>query len=234
MNEEKRNDGFTTLGAPEIPAAKRKKSRAKSQKIFIAVIITVIVLLAVGVGVASALIAKNNVYIDSFSESKTSATGEKTTYTYRSKKTDDGIIVVDDGDAPLEVAYAAADGTLSDTPANGKTIVFVTKIGSLLTLTTAGKISYFAKVDYNGEAIGGDAGDRILVFPRVKSEDIEKVSVYNENGGYTLLYNNGSPLLEGYEGANVDRSVAALLFSLSGYSLTQKKLSIDEIGRAHV
>ena len=227
MNEEKRSDAYETLGAPEIPAAKRKKSRARSQKIFITVIVSVIVLLGVAVGVISAFIAKTAVYIDSFSESKTSADGVKTSYVYLSKKTDDGIIIVGENDSPLDVAYAKEDGSLSEAPSDDRTPVYVTELGSLLTLTSAGKISYFAKVDYNGEAIGGDAGDRILVFPRVKSEDIAKLSVHNENGGYTLVNLSSGVVLEGYEEASVDRSIATVIFSLSGYSLTQKKLSID-------
>ena len=228
MNEEKRNDGATTLGAPEIPAAKRKRSRSKSQKIFIIALVAAIVLLGVGVGVISSILSRADVYLYSFSESKTDASGVKTSYVYRSKRSANGVItIVDENDAPLAAAYADANGNLSDTSSSGRTTVYATAIGSLLTLSDSGKISYFARVDYNGEAIGGDAGDRLLVFPRVKSEDIAKITVVNEKGGYTVLNNNGSPTLEGYDGVSVDRTAAGVLFSLSGYTLTLKKLSID-------
>ena len=172
MNEEK---SFETLGAPEMPVAKRKKSRSKNQKIFIIALVAAIVLLGVGVGVISSIISRADVYLYSFSESKKDANGEKTNYVYRSKRSADGVItIVNENDAPLDVAYADADGNLSDKSSSGRTPVYVTAIGSLLTLSDAGKISYFARVDYYGEAIGGDAGDRLLVFPRVKSEDIAK------------------------------------------------------------
>ena len=225
MNEEK---SFETLGAPEIPVAKRKKSRSKNQKIFIIALVAAIVLLGVGVGVISSIISRADVYLYSFSESKKDANGEKTNYVYRSKRSADGVItIVNENDAPLDAAYADADGNLSDKSSSGRTPVYVTAIGSLLTLSDAGKISYFARVDYYGEAIGGDAGDRLLVFPRVKTEDIAKITVVNEKGGYTVLNNNGTPMLEGYDGVSVDRSAAGVLFSLSGYTLTLKKLSID-------
>ena len=196
-----------------------------------------IVALGVGVGVTLHLMNASDGIVDTFTESKTDKTTGKVTYKYHSKASGDSFVITDDSGKVLTSYYVDENGSIVDTPDENSTLVYQTAIGSMLQLTSAGKITYYAIVDYNGDYIGGDTDCRVLLFPHVNQEQVAQIVIHhgNDDGSITEFTvvgvdTDGDKQSDGfqiknYESATMNQLISAAMCSYAGYTLTLKKLS---------
>ncbi len=232
---------YSTLsGTPERKPKKRKKSMLKSQLRTLIVLGAAIVVLAVGVALAAYFIGDGDGIVDTFTESKTDAQNGKINYTYQSRIDGDGFVITDEEGNPIKSYYVDTNGNPTDVVAADSTLVYETEIGSLLRLTSNGTITYFAIVDYNGDYIGGETGCRVLLFPNTDQENIANIKIHNYSGkdGAAVDFDvvgldtdgDGETdhfQVKGFEKATINQLVSAAMCSYGGYTLTQKKLSLD-------
>jgi len=238
-NTQKDSDsiGFSPVQTNKKP--RRKRSLFKSQIFTLIAIATLIIALAVGVGIAINRFAGGDEIIDSFTESFTSKENGKVSYTYYSKNTANGFVITDADGKTIDNYFVDESGNVVEAAKEGTSHVFQTEIGSMLTLTATGKITYYARVDHNGEYVGGDTSAKVLVFPRAKPEKIAEIFVHNvdKDGVVTEFTVIGSDTdgnksndyfyLKGYENATINKLISSTMCSFAGYTLTSKKLSID-------
>jgi len=231
--------GFSPV-EPKKKKPRRKKSLFKSQIFTIILLGVCIAALAVGAAIAINRFAQTDGVIDTFTESFTSKESGKTSYTYYSKKTSDGTIVITDAAGKtLNNYFVDEAGKIVKETAEGATHIFETEMGSMLMLSDAGKITYFARVDFGGEFVGGDTGARVLIFPRAGQENIAEIFIHNvdKDGNVTEFKVIGEDTdkdkandyfyIENYEGSTINHILSSALCSYAGYTISVKKLSID-------
>ncbi len=232
---------YSTLsGTPERKPKKRKRSMLKSQLRTLIVLGAAIVVLAVGVGLAAYFIGDGDGIIDTFTESKTDAQNGKVNYTYHSRVDGKGFTVTDEEGNPIKSYLVDENGNPTEVNDSKATLVYETAIGSLLRLTSDGRITYYAIVDYNGEYTGGDTSCRVLAFPNIDQEHIKNIKIHNYSGkdGAAVDFDivgidtDGDGEIDnfqvkGFEKATINQLISAAMCSYGGYTLTMKKLSID-------
>jgi len=229
--------GFSPVSNGKKP--RRKRSLFKSQIFTLIVIAVLIIGLGVGVGIAISRFANTDNVIDTFTESFTSKESGKVTYTYYSKQTETGFVITDEAGNILENYLVDENGNVVDTPGDTTTHIYQTAIGSMLTLTATGKISFYARVDHNGEYVGGDTGARVLIFPRVRPESVSEIFIHNVDKEGTVTEfsvlgedtnkdkSNDSFYIKNYENSTISPLISSAMCSYAGYTITVKKLSID-------
>lgn len=218
--------------------AKKKRSLFKTQMRVLITLAAVAVLIGIAAGLTVHYFESQSVYLDTFEESRKTPDGEKIKYTYYSIKKDGELLIVDGEEQTLPNYYVDEDGNVTTDEENG-THIFQTEIGSMLLLTDSGSISYFATVDYYGEAEGGDTEARLLIFPRVSQDNMASIRVHhtNKDGSvtdFTVVGKDSSGdglndtfYIKGYEKATMNPVLSAAMCSFAGYTLTMKKLSIS-------
>ncbi len=229
--------GFSPVSQGKKP--RRKRSLFKSQIFMLAVIAVLIVGLGVGVGIAISRFSNTDNIIDTYTESFTSKESGKITYTYYSKQTETGFVITDEKGTVIENYLVDENGNIVTEASETTTQIYETAIGSMLKLTSTGKISYYAKVDYNGEYVGGDTGARVLIFPRVSPETVAEIFIHNVNKDgeiteYTVVGedtnkddSNDKFYLKNYKNVTINPMVSSALCSFAGYTITVQKLSVD-------
>lgn len=69
-------------------------------------------------------------------------------------------------------------------------------------------------------------GDRFFMFGDLETEDIAKIEVENEHGGFTFVRNSSDKfIIEGYERVPYDENMFASLMSLTTYTLSKTKVA---------
>lgn len=235
MNNE--NNFKETLSVATVPKKRRKKSLFKAQLRMLVILGVLIVALGVGVGVTLHLMNASDGIVDTFTESKTDKTNGKITYKYHSMTSGDSFIITNEAGEKLPSYYVDENGAITDSPDESSTLVYQTAIGSMLQLTSAGKITYYAIVDYNGDYVGGETGCRVLMFPHINQEQVAQIVIHhgNKDGSVTEFTvvgvdSDGDKQSDGfqiknYESATMNQLLSAAMCSYAGYTLTLKKLS---------
>lgn len=247
MNNEK------TGAAGKKQPPRRKKSSFRTQLTFLIVIAAVAVVVGTVLGITMSYYNSQKVYLDTFTESRRTAAGEAFSYTYRSMRHDGKVVIVNEKDETLPFYYINEDGKVvaqgdTDSPPDKSILIFQTEMGTMLRLSSDGKISSFAQVDYNGAVEVGETGTysssnvRVLIFPRVDQGSTASILVHHKNkdGSVTEFRVIGKDTpdesgkkdglndlfyIEGFEKATVNPVLSASMCSFAGYNLAQKKFS---------
>lgn len=69
---------------------------------------------------------------------------------------------------------------------------------------------------------------KVYMFPPVERARIEKIEVYNENGGYTFYKKSNQFFIEGMESAPYDLTMLSYLVTTTGSSVAMRRYLVDE------
>ncbi len=128
-----------------------------------------------------------------------------------------------------EYALFDANGyRLDTTQEDGKTY-FVTDIGTLVSVSDAGKTSIFAVVDTADGEVVSDL-QRLLIFPKVDTEKLRSLKIVNETGTYTFTRNqNGKMCIKGYEEVAYNAETYSYLAAFCGNLVAMERYGSETV-----
>lgn len=178
----------------------KKSTLASRQKLAVLLIALAIALLAGALAFVNYIVS-----IDTFTDL------DGTEYTVKRR---DGVYALFDG-----------NGYMLDTVVENNNTYYLTELGTMVSVSSAGDTEIYAVVDTeDGEGLS--SYNRLMIYPRIQTTDIQTIRVSNEYGTFTFDRNRDNEIyIKDHEGSVFDEELFAYLQSVCGNTTVVQRIS---------
>lgn len=122
-----------------------------------------------------------------------------------------------------------ANGYILETVEDNGNIYFLTDLGTMVSVSPLGETKIFAVVDSeDGEGVSDY--NRLMIYPRIKTTDINTIHVTNPHGSFTFERDkDGDMCIKGHESTAYDKEKYAYLESVCGNTTVIQKISAEAL-----